>query len=70
MNKREWKAYYRMLRVSRREALKASIDMMLYGNGFVFVPDDGSDARHIPVNDVVLTGNSDGDILEYRINGK
>lgn len=62
MNKREWKAYYRMLRVSRREALKASIDMMLYGNGFVFVPDDGSDARHIPVMDVILNGNPNIDV--------
>lgn len=50
MNRATWKAYYRLLRICRREAAKASIDMMLFGNGFVDT--SGSEPRHIPIEQV------------------
>ena len=35
-----WKFLYRKLRVCKRETLKAGTDVMLYGTGAVFVPNN------------------------------
>ncbi len=42
MNKLKWKKIHRILRVEKRESLKASVDMMIFGTGAVMVPDDGA----------------------------
>lgn len=52
--KQHWKRYYRLLRVARREALKSAIDMMCYGTGAVFIPNNGSDPRHIPTENIFV----------------
>lgn len=42
MNARsKWKAYWRQLRILRREAAKATRDMLIFGTGYVFVSGDG-----------------------------
>jgi len=46
MNKVQWKIYYRLIRIARRESLKAATDAMIYGVGAVLVGD--GDPRHIP----------------------
>jgi len=54
MNRQAWKIFYRYLRVSKRESLKASVDMMLFGTGAVMVPNDGSDPYRIRPEDFRL----------------
>lgn len=49
--KETWKAFYRKLRIARRESLKATIDVVCYGTGVVFIPNNGDDPQHIPVED-------------------
>lgn len=39
MTKAAWKWYYRQLRIARREAFKASLDMLIFGTGYVQVKD-------------------------------
>lgn len=41
MNRATWKAYYRLMRIIRRETYKAHTDCLLYGTGFVRVSDEG-----------------------------
>lgn len=41
MIREAWKAYYRMVRIHRREASKAALDAVMWGTGFVFISDDG-----------------------------
>jgi hypothetical protein len=43
-----WKRYYRALRVARRESLKAFVDCMTFGSGFVMISADGSVKRLDP----------------------
>lgn len=43
-----WKKTYRSARVILRESEKATTDVMLFGTGVIFRPDDGSDPSHIP----------------------
>jgi hypothetical protein len=38
-----WLLLYRRYRIARREAMKATIDAMLYGFGFTRVTEDWSD---------------------------
>lgn len=45
MTRKEWKSKYRLMRVVRRETLKAVNDMLLFGTGFVQYPADGTDPR-------------------------
>ena len=52
MNKQEWKKFYRTLRVTRREAYKAALDVMMYGTGVMIIPNDGSDPKHMPFDKV------------------
>lgn len=54
MNKKEWKKFYRLTRVARRETMKAAIDMMIYGTGFMKVSNDGSDPEHVPFEKVKI----------------
>jgi len=54
MNKRAWKKHYRLLRVVKREASKASEDMMLFGTGAIMIPDDGSDPYRIHPKNLLL----------------
>ncbi len=49
-----WKILYRMLRVAHRESLKVTMDAVLYGTGVMMVPGDGSDPKHIPIEEVTL----------------
>jgi hypothetical protein len=53
MNRTAWKFYYRQLRIIRRESLKASMDMLIYGTGFVHISDDGF-VNHILPQSVVI----------------
>lgn len=59
MTTREWwKKYYRALRVCRREAMKATQDMMLYGTGVVKVSADGEAERIHPKDvNLIFSGN-------------
>lgn len=50
-----WRQYHRAQRVARREAAKATLDLILFGTGVVIVPNDGSDPRHVPLPEVFLT---------------
>lgn len=50
--RRWWKRVWRRIRVCRREGNKAIVDTMIYGTGAVFVPKDGSDPHHIPVDEL------------------
>lgn len=49
-----WKVVRRLIRVVRRENRKALRDCALFGSGVVFFPNDGSDPRHIPIEQVRL----------------
>lgn len=46
-----WKAFYRWLRLARREARKAERDMQVFGSGAVFFGKDG-EVRHIPIDEI------------------
>lgn len=37
--------------VARREARKAHRDMLLFGTGVVWCPNDGGDPKHIPIEE-------------------
>lgn len=39
IGRQTWKAYYRMQRIAKREALKAYMDAIVYGSGFVRMKD-------------------------------
>ena len=45
-----WKAIYRMMRIARRETIKASNDLVVYGTGIVHVDKKG-EIKHIPLKD-------------------
>lgn len=47
-----WKIIYRTSRIARREAVKAAADMMMFGTGVVFIPNDGGDPKHVPLKDM------------------
>jgi hypothetical protein len=49
-----WKTFYRKIRVCKRESLKAGNDMMVYGTGCVYVPNNGDDPRRIHPHDIIL----------------
>lgn len=49
MTRAEWRAFYRLMRIARRESYKAMIDMLLFGIGACEVGPDIPDLiRHIP----------------------
>lgn len=50
-----WKQYYRMMRVCRREVLKAAEDMMIYGTGAVFYG-KGTGPRYAPFSQIPKEG--------------
>ena len=47
MNKQEWKIYYRLLRIVRRESLKVTLDCIVYGTGCMRINEKG-EPEHIP----------------------
>lgn len=50
-----WKAYWRQLRIIRRETSKQWQDAMIYGTGFVQVgPEVPDGIKHIPVNEIQI----------------
>jgi len=52
MSKAQWKVFYRMLRIHRREASKAWADMLVFGNGYLDL--SGPEPRHVPLYEVYL----------------
>lgn len=54
MDKKERKATHIFLRADSRDKMKALSDMMTHGTGAIFVPNDGSDIKHIPVDDFLM----------------
>lgn len=44
-----WKFLYRLMRVGRREAEKASVDCMIFGTGVVVIDENGP--RHVPIEE-------------------
>jgi hypothetical protein len=48
---RWWKKVDRLLRIAKREANKASEDMMLYGTGAIYTDEKG-ESRHIPLSEL------------------
>ena len=53
MNKQQWKKYYRLIRIGRREAKKVSMDMMIYGSGYMVVVD--GEPKRVSPEDIYLT---------------
>lgn len=51
MSRETWKIYYRLLRIARREASKASLDLAIYGSAFISVSETG-ECHHIPLEKV------------------
>lgn len=51
MTKVEWKAFYRQMRIIRRESNKACIDAINYGIGYTII--DLVGIRHIPVEEIL-----------------
>jgi hypothetical protein len=43
----QWKILYRAIRVARREARKVAIDVMVYGTGVLYVPNNGDDIYRV-----------------------
>lgn len=41
MTRAAWKIWYRQWRIVQRECAKASCDMLIFGNGFVRISEDG-----------------------------
>jgi len=52
VNKQDWKIYYRMLRIYRREAGKAWMDMLTFGMGHLDMA--GAEPRYIPIEEIKL----------------
>lgn len=52
--KATWKKLWRMLRVHRRETLRATHDLILYGAGCVMIPDGGGDPCRVHPRDVKI----------------
>jgi hypothetical protein len=50
MTRQQWKKIYRLIRIAKRESLKAMMDTMLYGTGMVRVNKETGEAQHIPFN--------------------
>jgi hypothetical protein len=48
---RWWKKVDRLLRIAKREASKASEDVMLYGTGAIYTDEKG-ESRHIPLSEL------------------
>ncbi len=48
-----WYKTYRLLRIARRESLKAAQDMMIYGTGVVELSEN-NEAEHIPFDKIML----------------
>ena len=48
MTKTEWNAFYRRLRIVRREAQKAALDLLVFGTGAIFLGNNGM-VKHIPL---------------------
>ena len=51
-SKKRWKQIHRALRVARREALKASMDVVVFGVGAVFVDENGV-AKRVQVRELM-----------------
>ena len=57
MNRANWKAYWRLMRILRRETSKAMDDMVIFGTGCVEIGPEVKDfIRHIPIEDVKPRG--------------
>lgn len=54
ITRQQWKVIWRRMRVAAREAHKAHLDALIYGTGAVFVPNDGGDPRHVPIEELRL----------------
>lgn len=50
MNRASWKAFYRMLRIHRREVTKAFNDMVAFGSGYLDM--SGPEPRHVPLTEI------------------
>ena len=51
--KAAWKKYYRILRITRRECMKAQMDMMIYGSGYVRINKTGY-PLYVPAKDILF----------------
>lgn len=50
--RQKWKVWYRQYRIVRRESVKATIDMMIYGTGCVIITDTPDFIRYVPIEKV------------------
>lgn len=46
--RKAWKAWYRLIRIARRESGKASMDCILFGTGLVRIDENGEAKRIAP----------------------
>lgn len=61
MNRAAWKWHYRLLRIARRETLKATTNTILFGYGYIEINKDITERdgkvaylRHVPIEQVYL----------------
>ncbi len=66
MNKKEWKKFYRMLRVTRRESAKAVTDMFIFGTGAVIFPHDGGDVKRVHPSEINLIVDKEGELISIN----
>jgi hypothetical protein len=53
VNRAQWKAFYRQLRIIRRECAKATTDLVLFGNCFIKYGSQVPDLiQHVPLSEV------------------
>lgn len=52
--RQRWKVWYRKYRIIRRESAKASIDMILFGTGFVMIVPEPDFVRHVPIQQIII----------------
>lgn len=62
MTRSQWKAWWRQVRIIKRESLKAAEDMWLFGTGYVKIGEDVPDLiQHIPLE--TLRFRPDGSVI-------
>lgn len=53
--RQRWKFWYRQVRIIRREASKAHMDMLIYGTGYVYIGPDVPDyIQYVPIQEVII----------------
>lgn len=57
-NKAIWKYLYRRFRIALRETTKINEDLIIFGNAFSDIDDEGL-VRHIPADEVIIAADGE-----------